>query len=136
MREIKFRARLVDGKATGAWVYGTYAKHIGHHVIFDENSGVRHIIDPTTLGQYTSLKDKNGVEIYEGDILDTPKWWAGDKELERELRESEGDAWVDGRCIVEWDYRAFGGFTGHGLAFHGTGEVIGNIYENSELING
>jgi uncharacterized phage protein (TIGR01671 family) len=68
-RPIKFRARLIDGRGTGSWVYGTFAKHIGHYVIFDDSTGERHIVDPTTLGQFVDLGDVNGKEIYEGDIV-------------------------------------------------------------------
>ena len=68
MRQIKYRAKIVNGRGTGEWVYGTYAKHISNFVIFDAYTGERHIIDPTTLGQFIGLYDKNLIPIYEGGL--------------------------------------------------------------------
>jgi hypothetical protein len=103
MREIKFRAW--DGNAM--WDvreidFDTMQVHIGIH---DE------YINNIKLMQYTGLKDKNGVEIYEGDIL-------------------KGGIYKV--YNVKWD----GEDAGWNIAAYGVSvfEVIGNIHENPELL--
>lgn len=76
--------------------------------------------------QFTGLKDKNGKEIYEGDIIRYKSTYYGNQKIHTTLIEWKDDLEHDG----------FGEPLAMGYIFHGIeNEVIGNIYQNPNLLN-
>ena len=132
MREIKFRGKRLDGR----WIYGDlwhrpYAKDCVTIVSFMEDTGTTGGLEviPETVGQYTGLKDKNGKEIYEGDIITT--------DLERPYLVVEyrnGAFMLNCNDGLEDYYDIFFATSEDPKEVYKYGEVIGNIYENPELI--
>lgn len=131
MREIHFRGICKDSKR---WAYGYYvhfedfSQGINYHGICSGYYNTHFEVIPETVGQYTGLKDKNNVDVFEGDIVvcnqsgsygisviiyDNSAFYVmplNGNILERTL----WDYWYN-----DWDI-----------------EVIGNIHDNPELLKG
>lgn len=136
MREIIFKAKRKDN---GEWVEGYYLNvaKINHFICTGKiklNGAVKGIlapemyeIDPDTLCQYTGLTDKNGEKIWENDIVQA--WSEGSNAIGKVIRR------VDGLYIM---YPAYQKKEFWGLYPNKNGkttvEVIGNIFDNPELL--
>lgn len=138
MREILFRGqtrrygekvKLNGEKIKSNWVYGGIFPQNGDGdfaIIYQQEPTVeKYPVYADTVGQYTGMKDKNGKKIFEGDIID--------------FSDRSDD---DGYGIVQYDAEETKfGFVydnyceGLGQRYWSTNvEVIGNIYDNPELL--
>lgn len=124
-RIIKFRGKNIH---TGEWLYGDYHREGKTHYItkpgdyLREYAPIEFIVDGKTVGQFTGLLDKNGKEIYEGDILGCPE---DNYFLNETVIFTEGcfmvkdDYTTTPMCAIDAQYRT----------------VIGNIHNHPSLIS-
>ena len=138
MRTIKFRGRCAF---SGTWMYGFYYVSKGNHIIRDENDKESIVLEKT-LGQFTGLHDKNGKEIYEGDILvkSNRSGWDLENFVAHEVFFHDNDM-CESSIGFQMNRHHFQG------SICGTNEyykfipkntkqfeVIGNVFENPELV--
>ncbi len=124
MREIKFRGKIRSGEGdrNGEWVYGD---NIKGEWIKSVTTGYTFLVDPETVGQLVGLKDKNGKEIYEGDVLSGY------------VPSSEGEVDFEYAKVVFKNgcFKAnIGNYYFPCLYETASLEVIGNIYDDGHLL--
>lgn len=142
-REIKFRIYDTDEKEMFYQEDIDYIDFFTGIVFIREEDGYDYLIDSRSDGklmQYTGLKDKSGKEIYEGDIVKLiPLNSERLKELGRKWYEHlkvEWGAYSDGEYVTNVETWMIGINPLSEELLDETVEVIGNIYENPELLEG
>ena len=137
MRQIKFRA-----KSGTQWRYGDlYHNDRGELVIYEPKTsgqtlegktvdGWRLAVDPKTVGQFTGLRDENGREIYDGDIIDVDGEFIAEVvycDGAYELYTKQGPLGKLSDIAYEYSLAIFDGVIE-------TFSVIGNIHDNPGLL--
>lgn len=156
MLEILFRGKCI---VNGEWVEGYLTKRpssiqIGYcspWYIYvpprdPDDSGCTYNVIPETIGQYTDLEDKNGVKIFNGDILKVKTMWHA------EFPEDENGVFsapIKKETYWSVEYKNFAGEMGfmvYGIdrrwhtkltwnkLYNSEAVVVGNIYDNPELL--
>lgn len=128
-REITFRGKCIRGVFESDWVYGSYVlsdeddRGDSHSIV--AYTGASFEVDPSTIGQYTGLEDKKGKPIFEGDIVRDDKGLSVIHFMTPQFVcvDENGKPWNLGGGTVHKD--------SHKLEVT---EVIGNVYDNSELL--
>ena len=156
MREILFRGKRTDNKE---WTYGSPIFQDSYVLIRFWNSEEfeyeEYLVAPESISEYTGIVDKNGKKIFEGDIVkcqerfDRP--YSKNRKSKRhigvvEYKIRKGDRFYNPETN-EWDrHMEYGAewivkVEDYGKFIHGAWgdffdcEVIGNVYDNPELIN-
>lgn len=117
MREIKFRGKPIEDYGDVNWFYGSAVLNYEDKLAYIVSPGQGHVpVHWESVVQYTGLRDKNGKEIYEGDII---RYHVEPTTKIKVVIFREGMFATDISSLK---------------AVRLISEVIGNIYENPELL--
>lgn len=144
-REIKFKGQPT-GKG-GIWMVGigAYKTHTTEHLVLNAKGDN---VEVVRLRQYTGLKDKNGKEIFEGDILRLTipdgstrhfvvEWATEDRKLMplSGFEHDGNDIRISGWCF-NWEGHRLYPSVIDGVPDNEVMEIVGNIHDNPELLKG
>ena len=127
MREILFRGKAITSKK---WIYGDLLQYADVAQIWEdtEQGKFNVLVIAETVGQYTGLTDKTGKKIFEGDVVEY-------SEIDIDGSDIKGKGvlrWNDNTASFEISCGLFG--VNFCQALLSQVEVIGNIYDNPELL--
>ena len=130
MREILFRGKRTD---FNRWIEGylyRLSEKLNPFIMIKNNGGMAFEVIPETVGQYTGLTDKNGMKIFEGDIVQIEDFTHGCALNYKQPTSNWVVHWREDTARFCIDYMSY-------LPFDFTEtEIIGNIYDNPELLKG
>lgn len=129
----KFRGLSIDENNKGKWQYGYLIEDTGQSFIINEvieaneqyiTIGFWYSVRPDTVSQSTGLHDKNGKEVFVGDIIKCTRGCPHEVYLEKEY----GGKYIGGMPAVYLKGLL------EGYAWTGDEKIIGNVYQNPELL--
>lgn len=130
-REIKFRGKPLEDYGDVKWFYGSAVLDYEEKLAYIVSPGQGHVpVEWESVGQFTGLRDSNGKEIYEGDIVKSSHPIHDGEKVHTNAVSFVDYAWR----LVANDVRAQNIPLNLYARRIDTIEVVGNIYENSELL--
>ena len=129
MQEIKFRGKCM---CSDEWVYGDliHKRHDRDALMIQDENGLGNDVVPESVGQFTGLHDKNGKEIYEGDVI---RGNCGNGEVRHLISFYDMIASFVAEMLPDNDISDYCSLSQIWILKYNK-EVIGNIHDNPNLL--